>query len=182
MCEYHFNGTYIDFFITCLDSTGAPATGQAANITVNIYDSTLTQDTAVVTVSEVGTSGIYRVRTTYTDLNRAAGDGLWIWTFSHATAGYSFDPRFVALQISAEIGTVNTTNFAPTTTQAEFDGLSDTSTDHYKDAFIKVLTGANKGEVRKITGSQLSNGRVLLTFNAMDAPLGAGDVVKIINE
>ena len=182
MCEYNFDGTYIDFFVACLDSNGNLATGQTASITVTLYDSTLTQDAATITVSEVGTSGIYRVRTTYADLNRTAGDGLWIWTFSHSTAGYTFAPRYMAIQVSAEIGTVNTTNFTPTTTQAEFDGLSDTSTDHYKDAFLKVLTGANKGEVRKITGSQLSNTRVLLTFNAMDAALASGDKIKIINE
>src|SRR3990172_7830681 len=124
---YHFNGTYIDFFITCLDVSGRPVTGQAASITVAMYDSALASDAATIAVTEIGTSGIYRIRTTYADMNRAAGDGIWVWTFAHSSPDYNFDPRYAGIEISKEIGSVNTTSFAPTTIQAEFDNLNDTT-------------------------------------------------------
>lgn len=181
MSEYNFDGTNVKSAIACL-AGGVPQTGKASAIQSSIvmYDSARNSDAATFTVTEIGTTGVYEVSTPYADLNRAAGDGLWVWTYS--LLDHTFYPPFVSVQVSRQIGTVNTTNFAPTTTDVEVDGLSDTSTNHYKDALVTIIkSSGNKSELKKITASVLSNGRVKLTFGAMSAALSSGDKLEIID-
>jgi hypothetical protein len=67
------------------------------------------------------------------------------------------------------IATVNSTDFAPTITQFEVDGLSDTTLNAYKDCFIKIESGDNIGEVKQITESKVVVTKVRLTVGQMQA-------------
>lgn len=180
MSEYSFDGTDIKFDIACL-AGGVPQTGKASNIQSSIimYDSARNSDAATFTVTEIGTTGVYEVSTPYSDLNRAAGDGLWRWTYS--LLDHTFHPPAVSIQVSRKIGTATGT---PTTTTAIFTGLGDLTANHYKNAFVKVIKSpvqANVGEISKITASINNGSNVELTFNAMSVALASGDMIEIID-
>lgn len=180
---YDFDGTYIDFRLSIMDASGlVPQTAQSSSTEVLIFDSALNTDVASVTLTELGSSGTYRVRTLYSDLNRSAGDGLWTWTFANSAPDYTYKPPAVSLVLDKEVGTTNTASFAPTTTQIEVDGLSDLTANHYKDAIIRVITSNNKKEVKKVLTSTLVTSRISLTFGALSAALTNGDKIVIINE
>jgi hypothetical protein len=104
-----FDGTYIDFTLVVLDASGlVPQTGQSGNITTVVYDSANNPDAATVVISELGTTGVYRVRTTYSELNRAAGNGLWRWVFTHSSPDFTFKPPAVTITLNQIIGKVVT--------------------------------------------------------------------------
>lgn len=180
-----FDGTYIDFDIVIADSSGlVPQTGIAltTDFTITVYDSAGNIDTftTAVTSTEIGTSGIYKVRTTYSELNRAAGDGIWRWVLTPTVnrPDLTFEPMAVSITINQEIGTASTVT---STSIATFTGLSSTGVTHYKDSWLFVVwsTTANLiGEVKKITAN---DGAGQLTFGAMSAALTAGDKILIIN-
>ena len=182
MIEYNFDGTYVEFDIVIADSAGLiPQTGMASGLTVTLYDcqSTPATDAATIAILEIGTTGTYRIRTTYSEIDRSVvKDGLRRWTFIHTNPDVTFLPPSVSILINAEIGVATGT---PSTTVAIFTGLNDLTTDHYKDSLFRVLTGSNAGEVKKITASVNSGGNVQLTFGAMSAALASSDKIMIIN-
>lgn len=75
---------------------------------------------------------------------------------------------------AAEI-TVNSADHSPTTTAFEVDGIADATADAYKDCWVKVLSGNNSGEAKRITASSVVTTRVRLTVDAMQAALSNGD-------
>lgn len=77
------------------------------------------------------------------------------------------------------VGTVNDTDFSPTTTQFEVTGLSDSTANAYKDCYIKVETGDNKHEVKKITASSVVVTNVRLTVETLTAALADGVSVLV---
>lgn len=188
--DAYFDGTNIDFDIVIADSSGLVpqiglVLGSGSDFTVTVYDSAGAVDnfTTAVTSTEIGTSGVYRIRTVYAELNRlalggTAPDGIWRWVFTPTTArpDLTFEPLSVSITFNQEIGNATGT---PTTTQATLQWLANTTdADHYKDSWISVKSGNREGECKKITASTTGG---QLTFGAMSAALVAGDKVLIIN-
>jgi hypothetical protein len=181
MSEYSFDGTDIKFRFSILDANGLiPQTGQSAGVTITAYDSAKNADAVTEVVSEVG-GGAYEALIPYSEIYRTAGDGIWTFTFSHTNPDLTFWPPAVHILINVAVGTVTNADFAPTTTQAEFTGLSDTTTDHYKSSFIHVLTGNNAGEVSKVSASSVVVTNPRLTFGTLSAALANGDKIVVIN-
>ena len=177
---YHFDGTNIKFRFAILDASGlVPQAGQQSGVTITAYDSARNADAiASTTVSNIG-GGAYEANVVYSELYRTAGDGIWTFTFSHTNPDLTFKPPIIDILINSQIGTVTGT---PTTTSVDVTGLTDQTANHYKYSLIKVVSGANAGEVKKITASSYSAGTTTLTVDAMSAALIANDVIKIINE
>ena len=181
---YHFDGTNIIFRFTILDASGlAPQAGITSTV-ITAYGSDRNVDAVTETVTEIG-EGLYEASIPYADINRALADGLWSFVPDHPTnPDLTFDPPNITILINAIIGAVNNSVFTPTTTQAEFSGLSDTDTDHYIDAWVNVIsdTNNNVNAVRQITASVLSNTRVKLTWSpALPSALANAATIKIIN-
>lgn len=182
--NYSFDGTSIKFRMAILDGSGlAPMTGQVGGLTITAYDSLLAADAiAGYNVTEIGTTGTYEVSVPYSTLNRvSAGDGLWSFVPTHTDPTLVFEPKFLSMDISKEVGSCDTSIFTPTATSAEFSGLQDSTTDHYKWAFVRVLSGTKKGAVTRINTSSLQGSLVRLTFDAMEAALASTDKIMIVN-
>ena len=179
--DAHFDGTYIDFDIVIADGAGLiPQSGKVitTDFTIALYDSANANvGGATIAATEVTGTGTYRIRTTYSTINRAAGDGIWKWVFTRVNPDLTFMPHEVSVTLNQELGTATGT---PTTTTCTFTGLASTDTDHYKDSMFRVIARATgvAGEVKKITAST-SGGQ--LTFAAMSVALASGDKVLIIN-
>ena len=183
--DVSFDGTYIDFDIVIADGSGLiPQTGLILNtdFSITLYDSAGASDAATITSTEVTGTGIYKIRTTYANLNRTAlggtaGDGIWRWVFSRINPDLTFEPKAVSITFNMEMGTATGT---PTTTTCTFTGLASADVDHYKDSMFRVIARATgvAGEVKKTTANT-SGGQ--LTFNAMSVALANGDKILIIN-
>lgn len=148
-----FDGTYVDFTLIVLDASGlVPQTEQTANITVAVYDSANNIDAATVAITELNNAGaytgVYRVRTTYSELNRAAGNGLWRWVFTHAAPDFTFNPPAVTITLNQIIGKV-LTDAGNTATTFKTD-RSEATTDWCKGRFVRFITSVAE-EVKKIT-------------------------------
>lgn len=180
---YHFDGTNILFRFTIMDSSGLKPQAGITSIVVTAYGSDKNVDAVTETVTEIA-EGLYEASIPYADIDRTLADGLWSFVPSHSNPDLTFDPPNITILINAIIGSVNNSIFTPTTTQAEFSGLSDTDTDHYIDAWVNVISDTNNNinAVRQITASVLSNTRVKLTWSpALPSALANSATVKIIN-
>jgi hypothetical protein len=64
-------------------------------------------------------------------------------------------------------GTVDTTNFSPTTTQFEADDITEATADHYKGRVIVFTSGALLGQATSISAYALATGRGHFTIAAL---------------
>jgi hypothetical protein len=184
--EYYNDGTNLDFDIVCTDSTGQiPQTGQAGNISVSLYDSALNSDAATITVTEVGTTGYYRIRTTYTDINLGTGDGLWRWKFTHTSPDFTFIPQVATLKLPASTGSdspgvttlLSRIGAVITITGGKVDindktGFSLSGTQSYN--LTGNITGNLSGSVGSVTGSVNS----LTTWDKTGYSIGTGGITS----
>jgi hypothetical protein len=78
------------------------------------------------------------------------------------------------------LGTVDTTGFAPTTTEFEADDITEATADHYIGRVIIFRTGALAFQATKITDYALSSGRAHFTVVALTEAAGNDDTFVIV--
>lgn len=74
---------------------------------------------------------------------------------------------------------VSDADFSPTTTAFEVTGITDATTNAYKDTWVKFLTGNNTGEAKKVTASGVTTTLVRLTVDTMQAAPATGNIAII---
>jgi hypothetical protein len=78
------------------------------------------------------------------------------------------------------LGTVDTTGFAPTTTEFEADDITEATADHYIGRVIIFRTGVLTFQATKITDYALSSGRAHFTVVALTEAAGNDDTFVIV--
>ena len=150
--DAHFDGTYIDFDTVIADGAGLiPQTGKVitTDFTIALYDSANNADAATIAATEITGTGTYRIRTTYADINRAAGDGIWKWVFTRVNPDLTFMPHEVSVTLNQLIGTI-VSDAGNTATTFKTD-RTETTNNFCAGRFVRFVNGNLAEQIKKIT-------------------------------
>jgi hypothetical protein len=151
-----------------LNDTGK--TGDAANITarVSLDGGAVAQsnDANPTELDATYAPGVYIFDMTQAEMNCEMG----ILYAKSATANIKLDPVIYLPQpdVPGTFGAVN--DASPSTTEFDTD-ITEATADHFKDAYLHFLSGANTGQSNPISAYALSGGKGVFTTSAFtDAP------------
>jgi hypothetical protein len=170
------SGQYV--FLFMVDASGAAKTGDAANISVRVAKdagSTAAGGGSVAEVDATYMSGLYRYAPTQSETDAE----VVIFYPSSTTSGVSGDPaehrprqdRFPVTAVVSDAGNTATTFKTD---------LTESTNDHWKDAYFTFFSGALKGQVKKISAYNGTTKFITLSAAFTAAP-GAGDKGYVIN-
>lgn len=155
-----------------------PKTGDAANITAKVRkDGGSVASSNDANPTEVGSDmpGVYEFDATAAETKC---DALW-WYAKSSTANIRIEPLFLFPQPDVP-GTFGEVNDAGATTTVFKTDLTEATADHFKDAYVHFLSGANAGQSRLITAYVLDGGLGKFTTTAfLDAP-ATGDRLEVL--